>query len=60
MLFLIDYISLLLLLLLLLSLLLSLLLGLLLSGQRYAGGRADSVMPGGGPTALCLPSLDYA
>ena len=28
--------------------------------QRYAGGRADSVMPGGGPTALCLPSVDYA
>ncbi len=23
------------------------------SRQRYAGGRADSVMPGGEPTALC-------
>ena len=32
--------------------------------QRYAGGRADSVMPGGGPTALCpdsvMPSQRYA
>ena len=34
------------------------------SRQRYAGGRADSVMPGGGPTALCpdsvMPSQRYA
>ena len=27
------------------------------SRQRYAGGRADSVMPGGGPTALCPDSV---